>query len=229
MIGLLLACASPPEARYVDALAAPDFDAAWAICADVPARDRGDCQQTTVTRFGRFEACDQVEAGVWRQECLFTAAEARARAADRPGALTACAKSTFVANCEQHVLEAMAMEYLTATPAALDAAWAEVEPLTQGKNAKLDLWRSWHRMRIQRGMPFEKCTNKPCRTAMQLEVKRETLEVIHRSGCDPSALPWAPNSDASRWADEPFRQRCGAQAGPGGATLSGREAAPPAP
>jgi hypothetical protein len=219
VILLSLACSTPPAGSYADALTAPTFEAAWAICATIAPPNRGDCQQVTVTRFENFEACEQVDPGVWREECLFTLAEARAHAADRAGALTACAKSKFTANCEQHVLEGMAMEYLQSSPAELDAAWTAVKPLTQGKNAELDLWRSWNRVRIQEGIPFEKCPSKPCRTAQQVEVMRATEELLRRDSCDTFdvELVWEPNSDASRWAASVVRQRCE------NAPLSGRE------
>ena len=208
MLLFLLACTTPAP-TYADALHAADFEAGWASCAGVGA-DRADCEQAVSKRFGRFDRCDQIE-GVWRDECRFAEAEHLSRQKDRPGAIAACQTSKFVANCEQHVLDSLAMDLREQTTADVEAAYAVLGPGTTGKNTELDFWRSWHRLRLEAGLPMvaEACTAKMCQLAVRIEVQKRVHERIRRDGCGVSAPAFVGESPRiSTWADETWRQRC---------------------
>ncbi|MDP2305436.1 MAG: hypothetical protein Q8P18_05370 [Pseudomonadota bacterium] len=238
---LFLACAAPSVAdRYASALAAPDFDSAWALCAESGSA-RADCEQAVVTRHARFDRCGDIAAGVWREECQFAHAEHLTRAGDRPAALRACHASTFSVNCEQHVLDGLAMSLRESSAADVASALSILAPDMTGANSALDYWRSWHRVRLDAGLRVasEDCPDKTCRTAVRAQVRREVVDRLGRTGC-ASAPPaiGSTSEEVTRWIERVWRERCcaspsggppgapsgtqGAACGPAGVESAGR-------
>lgn len=193
MLVLLLPACTPPadSAHYAAALIAADYDVAWAECTAIrDSPDRGDCQQAAIMRFSRFEACGTVEAGTWKEECYFAAAEHLARAKDRMGALRVCKLSGFAVSCSQHVLDGLAMDLRDAPAGEVGAAWAALGGEGSGANAELDFWRSWHRVRIAAELPVDAagCPEKTCRDAARAELrKHKDRGARHPAEVEPTA------------------------------------------
>ncbi len=107
----LAGCAEAPEgsaARYYRVLSSPDMDPAEAaaICRELTEPSaRGDCGLAVATRSpdpGRW--CAAIEAGTWRRECYFQAAEALRRAGRDREAVALCMESgPFRDDCGQHL------------------------------------------------------------------------------------------------------------------------------
>ncbi|MDP2312624.1 MAG: hypothetical protein Q8P41_06940 [Pseudomonadota bacterium] len=212
---MLLACSWSQSGEstadhYARALAAADFDSAWALCAGA-GPERADCEQAVVARHGRFDRCGAIAEGVWREECEFAEAEHLSRGGDRPAALRACHASNFSVNCEQHVLDGLAMTLRDATAADVAAAFATVRPDVTGKNSALDFWRSWHRIRLAAGLPVasEDCPDKTCRLALHAQVRREAFARLGGGGCTPTPPTiGATSPEVTRWIDRAWRERC---------------------
>ncbi len=208
---LAIGCATPsPVDQYAGARVAPDFEAGWALCAGAGV-DRADCEQAISARFGRFDRCDAIEAGAWREECRFAEAEHLARAGDRPGAVRACQASRYVANCEQHVLDGLAMELREAPAADVATALVPLAPLLTGRNSKLDFWRSWHRVRLDAGLPLvlEACPDSVCSGALRAQVHRAVQARLDQAGCGETPPDLGGASPGVRLlVDRSWRERC---------------------
>lgn len=195
--------------RYARALAAPDFDAAWALCAGA-GPDRADCEQAVATRHARFDRCADIAEGVWREECRFAEAEHLSHAGDRAAALRACHASNFSVNCEQHVLDSLAMTLRDAPAVDVAAALEKLRPDINGKNSAFDFWRSWHRVRLAAGLPVssEDCPDKKCRNAALAQARRETFDRL-RVGCGTTPPTIGVTSpEVTGWIDRAWRERC---------------------
>jgi hypothetical protein len=210
VLAFVLACSTPSVAEhYARAQAAPDFEAGWALCAGAGA-ERADCEQGVITRHERFDRCDAIAEGVWREECQFAEAEYLSHTGDRSAALRACHASNFSVNCEQHVLDGLAMSLRDAPAADVAAALVKVKPDITGRNTALDFWRSWHRIRLAAGLPVsaEDCPDKTCRAAVLAQVRRETFERL-RGGCAATPPKLGATSPAVDSAIEAaWRERC---------------------
>ncbi|MES2640968.1 MAG: hypothetical protein V4850_15870 [Myxococcota bacterium] len=209
-LSLVLACSTPSVAdHYARALTAPDFESGWALCAGAGA-ERADCEQGVITRHKRFDRCDTIAEGVWREECQFAEAEYLSHTGDRSAAMRACHASNFSVNCEQHVLDGLAMSLRDAPPAEVAAALVKVEPDIKGRNSALDFWRSWHRIRLAAGLlvSSEDCPDKTCRAAVRAQVRRETLDRL-RGGCAATPPTLGATSPAVTTSIERvWRERC---------------------
>lgn len=209
-----LACSTPSTAdRYASALAAADFDTAWSLCAGAGTQ-RADCEQAVVARHARFDRCEAIEAGVWREECRFAEAEHLSGGGDRAAALRACHATTFSANCEQHVLDGLAMTLRDGPAADVASALATLGPDITGANSAIDFWRSWHRVRFEAGLALatEDCPDKICRAAVRAQVRREVSALLARTGCGatpPTIGPVSP--EVTRWIERVWRERCGTE------------------
>jgi len=210
LVGFAACTSTPPGDAYGRALGAADFDTAWALCA-AAGDNRADCEQASAKRFERFDACARIEPGVWQDECRFSEAEHLARQGDRLGALGACHTSRYSVNCEQHVLDSLAMQ-LRASPAAdVNAAFIALKANIKGTNSELDFWRSWYRVRADAELPIEvaACPVKKCRKAAILQVRRAVEDRIWRDGCG-AAPPVFPGGDerVAAWSAEAWQLRC---------------------
>jgi hypothetical protein len=210
LVGLSACAPAPSGDAYGRALAAPDFDTAWALCASAGA-NRADCEQASAKRFAQFDACARIEAGVWQDECRFSEAEHLARQGDRAGALGACHTSRYSVNCEQHVLDSLAMQLRGSSATEVAAAFVALKGSVKGKNSELDFWRSWHRVRAQAGLPLDAdaCTVKKCRTAALLQVRKDVEDRVWRDGCGtaPPVFPGGSERVAG-WSAEAWQARC---------------------
>lgn len=115
--GLLAACSRPDPlaelGRYSALLASPgeDADAAFELCDDLSDDQlRGDCGLAMAQHFARKDGreltswCGRVSRGVWRDECVFIAAEEARRAGRQDEAGRLCLESgSFVDDCVQHL------------------------------------------------------------------------------------------------------------------------------
>jgi hypothetical protein len=214
---LALGCAAPaPGAAFAQSFAAADFLAAWDACAGIPrALDRGDCQQAAIARFDQWDDCGRVEAGVWRDECAFAAAEHLARGGDRTGGLRACRATAFADNCDDHLLDSLAMDVRDGSVGAAAAAWTSIAPEVVAANGEFDFWRSYFRVRIAAQLPVdtEECPDKECRGAARREVEL-AFERMPKTECTSiESLPtWAAASMTQQWASRALGKRCGAAA-----------------
>ncbi len=203
MLLLLLACASPTTGeRYAAATAAPDFEAGWTACGGIEDADlRADCRQNVAVRFAKFDHCDQLPEGVWRQECWFAAAEHLARQKDRVGAIEVCAKTGFTRNCEAHVLDGLAMDVHTLPVTEAAAALAPLVPSLDIGHVAHEFWYSYFRIRIERGLPIDPagCDPELCAGGARRAIQR-VVEADRRP--DPERpipdYPWA----TSEWAKQ---------------------------
>lgn len=114
---LTTACSAPPVARdrdrYLAVLADPELEPSVGLgaCAEISDDDlRGDCGLAVVSAEARRRGgaperwCGEVEAGPWRDECYFVAAEAHRKRGREQSAAWLCGQAgRFVDDCGQHL------------------------------------------------------------------------------------------------------------------------------
>jgi hypothetical protein len=212
----LAGCARPDDAAlFAEALAASGYDDGARACTGLSrASDRGDCAVAVIGRFAHWDACTDVETEVWREECWFAAAEQLAAQKDRAGALRACTRSRFVSNCDNHVLDGLAMDLRDGSIADAAVVYAGLATDVVAADGELDFWRSYFRLRLAAGLPLtvEGCPERTCRDAARKEVSR-ALEA------DPSCAPpaWIGDDRVASWVAYARRSRCrGSVERPGG-------------
>lgn len=111
--------------RYSALLAQPgeDPEAAFAVCDDLDDDQlRGDCGLAMAQHFSRKQSspltswCSRVSRGVWRDECVFIAAEEARRAGRQDEAATLCLEAgSFVDDCVQHLWQ-VELRFVIHTP-----------------------------------------------------------------------------------------------------------------
>ncbi len=172
----LLGCGPPTTAEsYAAANAAPTFEAGWEACARiVDIATRADCSQSVSARFERFDRCDQLPEGAWREECYFSAAEFMARRRDRVGAVGACQKTRYTRNCETHVLDGLAMEAHAGSLEDAQTALAPVRAVLDQAHVSHEFWYSFFRIRIDAGLPVEteRCPDDFCVSGSRRAIMR---------------------------------------------------------
>lgn len=229
VLALLAAgCADPSADReaYARGLRAPVFTDAWAECTRIADLDlRGDCGSAVIERYGAWESCGDLPEGRWRDECFFLASEVLGRQGDTEGALRACQRSAYAEQCNDHVLGMWAMAHLADSTAEIARGLDALRPLVVEPRAANQVWRSWFRNRLARGLVVDPtdCPDKDCRSAAQMEVAAATRERQRYAG-DPSwcTTPppppdWATTEIVQRWIAEQITRGCqGGLGGPAG-------------
>jgi hypothetical protein len=219
VIFALLACSATPDDRlaYTEGLHATDYAAAWAACGRVAdAQARGDCQAATAQRFFVFEDCDSIEAAQWRGECRFVQSETLGRAGDLPGALEACRRSGFGAQCDDHVIGLLAGLHATDDVATIASRFDSLRGTLVNGGVEGPFWGHYFRNRLMRGLPVEvdACPPGPCRPVAQREVGAAVHEAARRSGSTPSCdgseafPPWATTEVVRGWVVEERARLC---------------------
>lgn len=222
------------RAAYTEGLRAQTQDAAWAACLRVSVDDlRGDCLGAVVERWSAYERCPELPEGRWRDECLFIASEQLGRRGDVEGAIRACRQSAYAAQCGDHVLGVYTMQHLQDDVPAIAAGFEQLRPLLVGPKAESQLWRSYFRNRLARGLPLDSsgCPDPTCTNAAEMEVSALVRELQRKEGdavfCAPgwAAPAWAAAEPLAGWVEAQRRRGCSGEAtglrGPNG------EPAPP--
>lgn len=222
------------RAAYTEGLRAQTQDAAWAACLRVSNDDlRGDCLGAVVERWSAYDRCPELPTGRWRDECLFIASEQLGRRGDVEGAIRACRQSAYAAQCGDHVLGMYTMQHLQDDVPTVAAGFEQLRPLLVGPKAESQLWRSYFRNRLGRGLGLDPsgCPDTTCTYAAEMEVSALVRELQRRDGdavfCAPTWAPpaWAAAEPLAGWVEAQRRRGCSGEAnglqGPNG------EAAPP--
>ncbi len=190
-----IACAAEPSAQiYLRALQANDGPTGWAICAELSTAPlRSDCQSAVAARTGWFARCGEVESAPWRDECWFEAAERQARSGDYAGALDACGRSAFDAECQDHILGSLAGALVALPVVEVTEQYAAIETHVRESHERprLLFWRHYQRNRIRLGLPVGSadCADPDCRGAARVEVSAATAFRVAR---DPTACGTLP-------------------------------------
>ncbi len=171
----LVACdARGPAELYRDALRATSWEEARGLCRRLPEADRPDCLVAAMEALGRLDRadCDDIPAGVWRDECVFLYAEREARAGNLAEAFTACDTTVFGRECSFHLIREGARSVLDlplsdAVPAAIP-----YDGLPRAPDAQRLFWRTWFRERLERKVPVDPTG---CPTADCSAGARETI------------------------------------------------------
>ena len=166
MIWWLLACGTnstvQSEAdRYLQAVEPGiPLEQALAICESLDDARSGECALGAMQVRGAVseEACEDISEGVWRDECLFSAAEGLQKAGRINDAFGLCGRTRFGRECSFHVIRDTAKsaqtadgKTLVALSTSLDSPWAA--------DAKELFWKSWHRTAQEAGrvLDTERC------------------------------------------------------------------------
>ncbi len=212
---LLFGCAREPDhARYLRALHAPDGPAGWDVCLTVADPNlRGDCQASVAAQDSYFDQCGQVNAGTWRDECWFEAAEDESRRGDMTGALVACTKSGFAMQCQDHVLGMVAVAWLDLPVAEVGVKFAALHVNAPGTSLGFLFWRHYDRTRIAEGKPITRvgCQDRDCRGAAETEVAAALSQAVAASRAVCDAIPtfaWAVDGDAQRMVQHAWTEAC---------------------
>lgn len=219
--------------RYATALRAVDLDSAWEACVAIDERDlRADCASAAVERFGVFDRCAEVPEGRWRDECFFMAAEAQGRRGEIEGALLACQRSAYAAQCGDHLLGIYVMGQIDADVATLGRTFESLRPMLAGPRIESQFWRSYFRNRIALGREVDAtaCPSKVCRAAADQEVGAAVRELQRQAGdaawCEGTHPwpDWARTPQTRGWVDAQVARGC--SGGPSGVTGPGGAPAP---
>lgn len=225
--------ADTDRVNYAAALHATDADGAWTACAAIDDRDlSAECTSAAVERFGVFDRCGDVPAGRWRDECFFMAAEAQGRKGDIQGALLACQRSAYAAQCGDHLLGIYVMGQIETDVATLGRTFATLRPILAGPRIETQFWRSYFRNRIAMGREVDAsaCPSGVCRAAADQEVGAAVREIQRQAGdaawCAAERVypDWARNAQTRGWVDAQVRRGC--SGGPSGVSGPGGAPAP---
>lgn len=203
---LLLACATDAD-RYLMASRAVSFDAAeeWCMQLDQP----GECLAGAVVRFDRWDACERF-SGRRRDDCVFMAAEARARTGAVEQALKDCAAIRWDRQCDGHILGVVAHAAMDVPAAA--ARFEALRPLLVSPSAELDYWRAYWRAQMERAAPIaaEGCPLRVCVDAARTELEATFHRDYREVPCaEPApAMPGAETGQAHMWVLEAHQRWC---------------------
>ncbi len=157
---VLLACGGEAPGTgelYRDALAAPTWHDARALCGRIPAVQRDDCLVASMDTHGRLDEhdCDAIADGVWRHECVFLYAEREARAGNLSRAFAACEATAFGRECTFHLVRegARAATDLPLAEAAVVAV--PYADLPRAPDAQRLFWRTWFKERLEAKEPID--------------------------------------------------------------------------
>lgn len=149
ILALALGCAGPPpvdadaRAAYLALVAAPSGDPAvdLARCRGLPDADlAGDCALVAALAADPV-ACGAIDAGVWRDECWFQAAEIAQRAGDVARAVDRCGRAgRFGPECTYHLWRQAAKVAQDPDPAV---ALARIRPVEAAWVARLGAEAVW--------------------------------------------------------------------------------------
>jgi hypothetical protein len=203
-----MACATDAD-RYLMAARARSFDAAeeWCLQLDEP----GECLAGAAVRFDRWEACERF-VGRRRDDCVFMAAEARARQGAVEAALADCGAIRWDRQCNGHILGIVA--HAVADVPAAAARFEELRPLLVSPSAELDFWRAFWRAQVERSAAIDPagCPLRVCVDAARTELEA-TFHREHRGRpCeDPApAIPGAEAGQARAWVVAAHQRWCAA-------------------
>jgi len=220
LLALVLGCGPSEAEGFRAALAAPTFDEARARCQALRTT-RDECVVAVVDRHAVTDRapCDDLDDGVWRDECLFRYAERVAAAGDVAEAIDACDGHRYARECSFHLLRDAARASVDADAASATqrlAVWADALP--HAPDAPRLFWRSWFRERAG-AHPVDPsvCADDAC-----LAGAREALFTIlvprakaeGRSFCDavpappPAAPTWSPGPIADAWVAQWHASEC---------------------
>lgn len=211
MLALLLGCGDPAvddRQAYITAMRAADWETAWSACGEVRAAEpRGDCQSAVIEKHGHYEACAEMDAGRWKEECLFVAAESLGRRGEVEAAMAACVASAFRAQCQDHLLGMLSMQLLDRPFAEVVEALTKLRPQLVDPRAELHFWRGYWRNRVGRGLPIDAsaCPTPTCTGAAEQEVSAFIFEQQRRQGTDafcaapPPEVDWAVTEETRGW------------------------------
>lgn len=142
---LLLACGVPGEAElFASALEAPDVATALGLCARIEDPFvAGECSTASMALHAPdLEACKALEVVLWRDECVFSAAEAMA-AEDLRAAVDACHDSRFARECSFHLIRDRARTVATVDAATASSLAATLGDIRRAPDALFLFWQEW--------------------------------------------------------------------------------------
>jgi hypothetical protein len=211
LVALLLACAAGPTdaEAYAVALRAEDLASGLRACADIDAdHARGDCQDAVMDRHDSLDAaaCDEVAAGMWRDECQFQLAERIWLSGDVARAIELCSRGRFARACTWHLLQDEAQASV-AEPSA--TAQLRLPPYARNRavpDAARQFWITRFRARASADIQLDEaeCTTlsdpMSCNDAVA-DYQRQVLDALRKA-------------DLARVCSAPTGQRATIKSGP---------------
>jgi hypothetical protein len=193
MVWILAACRGDAE-TYRAAVGAEDFGAGVAACGELADRRmRGDCLVTVMENHERLDLadCATVEEDIWREECVFLAAERLAAAGKAAPAMDACNRTRFARECSYHLLRAAARTVKGDEPASAAQALGPWQGMAAAPDAERLFWKAWWR---------EQDRVDPARCRVERACEEGAKEVVLSTlGPALAADPTGFCADAGRW------------------------------
>jgi len=162
MIWWLFACGASSTVeseaqRYLQAVEPGiPLEQALEICESLEDARSGECALGAMQVRGAVteERCTGIKEGLWRDECLFSAAEGLQKEGHIDEAFALCGRTRFARECTFHVIRDTAQSVQNSDPQALVKLSSSLES-PWAADAKELFWKSWHRTAQEAGLVLD--------------------------------------------------------------------------
>ncbi|MFT5585458.1 MAG: hypothetical protein ACI9VR_003050 [Cognaticolwellia sp.] len=153
MVLLLLACGQSTDAQRLAKAMDPKVSLPRALrgCQDIAdMHAQGDCLTAALElRPGTdLRDCQQIESRRWRNECVFVLAE-RLAETDLDGAISLCAKSSYVRECLFHLIRDVAQGVTELSPGEAEVFIDPFIGVPRTPDSVSLFWKEWVRHRVR--------------------------------------------------------------------------------